>query len=142
MMDKDNLYTFDKGTVSSRLIKWGQWKMRSGVALGYPSAAAFVGLNPSSPSEWCGQAIDSECVQTNQAVEALPYVLLIVVRVEYISGYKDSAVKAHACGISKRSYYNYLDHAREIVANNLNLNLHMVHKNDINLLSCLEVRSA
>lgn len=141
-MDKDNLYTFDKSTVSSRLIRWGQWKMMSGVALGYPSIAAFVGLSPSSPGDWCGQAIDSECVQTNVAVEQLKLFPQVIVRVEYISGYKETAVKAHVCGVSKRRYYEYLQLAHEQVANNLNLLLIRPHESDINLLSCLEVRTA
>lgn len=134
-MDTLDLYKFDKTTVSSRLIRWGSWKMRSGVALGYPSMAAFVGLSGGNPPDWCGQAIDSECVQTDAAVEQLTLFPQIVVRVEYVSGYKETAVKAHVCGISKRRYYEYLQLAHEQVANNLNLLLIRPHESDINQLN-------
>ena len=141
-MNKLELESFDKTTVTSRLIRWGAWKMRSGVALGYPSMAVFMGLGGSNPPDWCGQAIDSECVQTNLAVERLTLFPQVAIRVEYISGYKDTAVKAHLCGISKRRYYEYLQLAHQQVANSLNLLLISPHKHDTNMVSCLEMRSA
>lgn len=134
---KDNsLYMFDKSIVSSRLIRWGKWKMTSGVALGYPTKAAFVGLSPNPPGDWCGQSIDSECVQTNDAVEQLTLFQQVVVRVEYISGHRETAVKADVCGISKRRYYEYLNLSHEQIAEKLNLLLIRPHASGINVLSC------
>ena len=142
-MDKLDLESFDKSTVTSRLVRWGQWKMNSGVALGYPSESAFMRLTPKDKNqEWMGLAVDSECVQTNHAVEHLSLFPQIVIRVEYLSGYRETAVKAHVCGISKRRYHEYLQIAHVQVANNLNLLLISPHETGINLLNCLEVRTA
>lgn len=140
----DSLYTFDKGTVVSRLNRWGRWKMASGVANGFPSQSAFMRLGGVPPGDaWEGTALDSECVQTNKAVSDLPGdVHKLVLRIEYVDSYKDSSVKAYRFGCSKRQYYNFLETAHKLVANNLNLNLQSVHRNDINMLSCLEVRTA
>ena len=138
-MDKSNLFMCDKTTVGSRLVNWAHWKMASGVALGYPSMVSFMRLGGGHSAY---DDVDSECIETNNAVEKLPYIPLIVIRVEYLSGYKETAVKAHACGISKRSYYNYLETAREMVANNLNLSLHIMHKHGTNMINQLEVRPA
>lgn len=136
-----DFYSFDKGMVRSRLIRWGEWKMKSGVALGFPKQASFMNLSGVRGTEAVSflDEVDSECAQTNGAVELLPFVHLAVVRVEYVLAYKDTAVKAHSCGISKRSYYNYLEAAHKLVAKNLNLLLHDVHEFDINALSCSEV---
>lgn len=136
-----DLYSFDKGMVRSRLIRWGEWKMKSGVALGYPKQAAFMNLSGVRPSDAADfrDVVDSECVQTNGAVELLPFVHIAVVRVEYVMAYTETAAKAYSCGISKRAYYNYLTAAHEMVAKNLNLLLHDVHEFDINALSSSEV---
>ena len=74
---------------------------------------------------------DSECVETNRVVDLLPAIPMVVVRIEYVIGYKDTAVKAHACGISKRAYYNYLQSAHEMVANLLNKELRIVHESSV-----------
>ena len=138
----DSLYTFDKGTVVSRLNRWGRWKMASGVALGYPSRSCFMRLGgDNSPGDHYDE-FDSECIETNRAVDLLPAIPMVVIRIEYVIGYKDTAVKAHACGVSKRAYYNYLQSAHEMVANILNKELRIVHDSSINVLSVLEVRTA
>lgn len=130
-----DLYTHDASTVSCRLNAWALWKMDSGLALGYPSKSAFTILRVDCQRiEDHNISVDPECLETNAAVDNLPYVHNVVIRVEYLSGYKDIAVKAYKCGISKRTYYNYLDHAKQLVANNLNLVLHNVHECDINVL--------
>lgn len=138
----DSLYTFDKGTVVSRLNRWGRWKMASGVALGYPSSSLFMRLGGGNDQGSHYGEFDSECIETNRAVDLLPAIPMVVVRIEYVIGYKDTAVKAHACGISKRAYYNYLQSAHEMVANILNKDLHIVHESSINVLSVLEVRTS
>ena len=138
-MNRSDLESFDKTTVSSRLIRWGAWKMRSGVALGYPSMVSFMRLGGGHSAY---DDVDSECIETDGAVEKLTLFPQITIRVEYVSGYKETAVKAHACGISKRRYYEYLQLAHEQVANNLNLMLISPHKHDTNMLNQLEVRQA
>lgn len=140
-MNKLDLYCLDKSSVTSRLVRWGTWKMRSGVANGYPKQSAFVRLGGISESatDWRGYEIDSECMATNKAVEMSPLFHQDVLRVEYIYAFRDTVVKANACGVGKRQYYNFLSSAHEIVANNLNIILRNVHENDTNMLSRLEV---
>jgi len=138
----NSLYEFDKSTVASRLIRWGRWKMASGVSLGYPSQSAFMRLGGGIDNRDRFGEIDHECVETDSAVEMLPLVHQLVVRVEYVSAYSDTAVKAHQCGICKRSYHNYLIAAHEQVANKLNERLRVVHEFDINPLNCQLLRPA
>lgn len=140
----DRLYDFDKSTVVSRLNRWGKWKMQSGVANGYPSRSAFMreaGGNDMT-QRWDRLALDSECVQTDKAVECLPWIHFGVIRVEYVLAYKETAAKAYYCGVKKRRYYEFLAEAHEKVANELNLNLQSAHKNDINMLNESYVRPA
>lgn len=138
----NKLFEFDKSTVVSRLNRWGRWKMASGVSLGYPSQSAFMRLGGgTNPADRFGD-IDHECIETDAAVESLPLVHQLIVRVEYVLAYKDTAVKAHQCGVCKRSYHNYLIAAHEQVANKLNERLHVVHEFDINPLNCQLLRPA
>lgn len=137
MVDLDLL---DAGSVDSRLVRWGRWKMQSGVALGYPKQSAFMNLSGvRGDPVLCADEIDSECVLTDRIVESLPLVHQAVVRVEYVIAYRESVAKAHACGISKRSYYNYLNDAKKLFAQSLNKSLHVVHSFDINPLNCRSV---
>lgn len=143
-MDRSKLETFDKSIVTSRLHRWGAWKMRSGVALGYQSMSSFMRLSGRSTTlENIVDEIDSECVQTDTAVNVLPYFHWVVIRAEYVlhAGKKGNE-KAVICGVSKRAYYNYLDAAHSHVARNLNLLLISVHSSDINVLSVSKVRLA
>lgn len=142
VMDMSNIYSFDRSTVVSRLVRWGKWKIGSGVALGYPNMSAFMRLTPNDTIQNIADEIGAECAQTNKAVEMLPLLHKLIIRVEYELAYKDIAVKAHSCGISKRQYYNFLTDAHDRVANNLNLCLQIVHENDINLLNVSGVRLA
>jgi hypothetical protein len=140
MVDLDLL---DAGTVDSRLVRWGKWKMRSGVALGYPKQAAFMNLSGVRRDPvLCADEIDSECVLTDRIVESLPLVHQTIVRVEYVIAYRESAAKAHACGVCKRSYYNYLNEAKRLFAESLNKSLRDVHSFDINAVSCRSVSLA
>lgn len=128
-------YLFDKSTVNGRLTEWAIWKMDSGVALGYPSESAFLRMNVDNGKTIESYApINQECNLLNEIIDNLPHLHNVIIRVEYLSGYKDSAVKAHRVGVSKRSYYNYLDHARELIANSLNISLIGVHTCDINVV--------
>lgn len=134
MLNSD-LYLFDKTTVGSRLNEWANWKMSSGVALGFPCESSFTKMRVDNQrTKESYVAVDQECNVMNDAVDSLPYLHHIIIRVEYLSGYKDTAVKAYKVGISKRAYYKYLDHAKELIANRLNISLHNVHTSGINVL--------
>jgi len=130
-----NLYEFDKSSVGYRLNEWAKWKLESGVALGFPTHAAFIHTKVDNQrTKESYVVVDQQCNELNDIVDKLPYLHHIIIRVEYLSGYKDSAVKAYKVGVSKRAYYNYLDHAKELIANNLNLSLINVHSSGINVL--------
>lgn len=137
MIDID-LYSFDKTTVVSRLNRWGEWKNGSGAGNGYPSHSAFVRLSGESHSvsDWIGNAVDSECIETDRAVNECPLLHREIIKVEYYLAYKEIAVKAHLCGLTKREYYNFLSKSHQSVADNLNKNLHNSHKSDTNMVSC------
>jgi len=134
------LYELDGGSVDSRLRRWGAWKMGSAVALGLPSQAAFMRLAPASDNYDRFGEIDHECIETDDAVELLPLIPQLVIRVEYLSTYSSVAVKAHQCGIHKRTYHNYLSDAKTMFANILNKNLRVVHDYSINPVNCSSVR--
>lgn len=129
-----NLYALDKSSVGSRLNNWADWKMASGVSLGYPSMSSFTKMRVDGQGieDFCA-GIDRECIETDKAVQDLPYLHNIIIRVEYLSVYKESSIKARKCGISKSVYYRHLDHAKELIAKNLNL-LHNADTCDINVL--------
>ncbi|MXS81561.1 hypothetical protein [Nitrosomonas oligotropha] len=134
------IYDLDAGSVDSRLRRWGAWKMQSGVALGFPSQSAFMRLVPAGDNHDRFGEIDHECIETNDAVELLPLIPQVVIRVEYVLAYSSVAVKAHQCGVCKRSYHNYLADAKKMFANILNKNLRVVHDYSINPLNCSSVR--
>lgn len=131
-----DLYTFDKSTVVSRLHRWGQWKMNSCNAGGYPSKSAFMRDAPIDPNSnrFFFNEIDSECIETNRAIDNLPHVPMIVIRVEYLSNHRKVSDKAIACGITKDYYYKCLKNAHELVAKELNLYLHGSGSFGINVL--------
>lgn len=136
------VYELDASTVDSRLVRWGRWKMRSGVALGYPSRAAFMRMAPSGGSHDQCDEFDHECVETNNVVELLPFIQQIVLRVEYALACDSVSVKAYKCGVCKRSYHNYLIDAKKMFANIFNQRLHVVHDFDINVVMTSELRQA
>ena len=143
-MDTTKLYELDKTVVSSRLVRWGAWRMNSCVALGYQSMSAFMKLNPSSTSIGnIADEIDSECKQTDRAVSKLNDFLFIVVRNEYVLHVnKKLTERAVITGVSRRRYSEYLDRAHGEIAENLNLLLISPPTSDINVLSVSKVRSA
>lgn len=132
------LCELDRSVARLRLIRWGEWKMKSCVSLGYSSMSSFMklGARTNTYRDSFGE-IDAECSMTDRAVLMMPDQdkLFPVLRAEYLYCYKESAVKAHSCRICKRTYYNRLTIIHEHVANNINYLLRGVHKNDINLLN-------
>lgn len=143
-MDRANIFELDKSTVTSRLARWGSWKMNSGVALGYPAMSAFMNLSGRSSSlEYIADEIDSECRQTNDAFERLYFFPRSAIYVEYAIGVgKNREDKARLCGCQRTSYYKYLESGHVEIARILNLMLHSADRNDINLLNVSKVRLA
>lgn len=136
VMNKSSIYDFDKSTVTSRLVRWGAWKMNSGVALGYPSMSTFMRLTPSVSMSHIQDEVGSECAQTDRAVMSLSDIHKLVIRNEYVL-HTDKRVTERAAitGLSKRTYYDYLDCAHAYVARELNLLLISSHTSGINVLN-------
>lgn len=136
IMDKSGLYEFDKTVVTSRLIRWGAWKMNSGVALGYPSMTTFMRMTPGATVGFIHDEVGSECSQTDKAVMSLSDIHKLVVRNEYVL-HTDKKVseRADITGLSKRTYYDYLDCAHIQIAKRLNLLLISSHTSGINVLN-------
>lgn len=142
-MDRSGLYEIDKTVVTSRLHRWGAWKMCSGVALGWASMSPFMRMTPSSSVGAIQDEIDSECKQTDAAVIRLCDVHQLIVRNEYVlHSDKQVAMRAAITGFSKRTYYDYLDKAHIELAKRLNLMLISSHDSDINVLTVSKVRLA
>lgn len=136
-MSKSSIYDFDKSTVTSRLIRWGAWKLGSSVACGYPSVAAFMRMAPCPMNINYIDEIDSECVQTNAAYETISeYQYKLVIHVEYYAGIGlKRNDRARLSGYGKSQYYLYLDRAHQEIARKLNLLLCRPDKTDINVLN-------
>jgi hypothetical protein len=107
-----------------RLMRWARWKMDSGVQLGFKSHVNFLKL--AGGRDWRDESIDSECVQTNEAVEQLPELHKALIRVEYLSTCLDEQFKAHAFGCCIRSWRQWKKDAHAKIVNYLNIRLTMV----------------
>lgn len=95
----------EEAIVVSRLIRWAKWKLGSGKHLGYKSQVSYVRL--ASGGYTAHDDIDSECIETNSAVEQLSELHKAVIRVEYLSTARTGDEKAAVLGVSKRSYITY-----------------------------------
>ncbi|MDC8446444.1 MAG: hypothetical protein LV471_11030 [Nitrosomonas sp.] len=115
----------DEAIVINRLLRWAKWKMQSGVALGYKSHVNFVRLAGGNDMAW-DDAVDHECVQTNEAVDQLPELHRALIRVEYLSMCIDEQHKAHAFGCCIRSFRQWRRDAHNMIGNLLNIRLTMV----------------
>lgn len=125
--------------VINRLTRWAKWKMESGVQLGFKSHVNFLRL--AGGSDWRDESIDSECIETNQAVEQLPELHKALIRVEYLSTMRDELHKVHVMGCCVRSFRQWKHDAHTKIANHLNLRLTMVpgkRHNAVNSSSCVQ----
>lgn len=104
----------DKAIVINRLIRWSYWKMRSGVALSFPSQVSYVRLAPST-TYFRDPGIDIECSITNDAFERLPVICQAVLKVQYISTARTSKDKALLFGRTERRYFEYLAEAHGLM---------------------------
>lgn len=89
--------------VVNRLLKWARWKLQTGVALGYPSRVSFLRLTPPAFDER-DPRLDADCLMTDRAVNLLPEVYKLVIRLEYIDAIPSLMQKAHCYGKSQRTF--------------------------------------
>jgi hypothetical protein len=89
--------------VINRLIKWANWKMNSGVALGYKSQVSFVRLSGGQKVEY-DNGYDADCLITDRAVNLLPEVYKLVIRLEYLDVIPSEEQRVHCYGKSRRTY--------------------------------------
>ncbi|MBY0474204.1 MAG: hypothetical protein K2Q13_03970 [Nitrosomonas sp.] len=142
-MDRSKLEMFDSSIVTSRLVRWGAWKLNSCVALGYPSMSTFMKMTPSASMSTIQDEIDSECKQTNESVLQLNDLHQLIIRNEYVLYSDRKAVeRAAITGFKKRQYYDHLKCAHIEIAKRLNLLLISPHTSGINVLSVSEMRLA
>ncbi|ABI59721.1 hypothetical protein Neut_1475 [Nitrosomonas eutropha C91] len=75
--------------------------------------------------------IDRECIETNDAIEQLPELYKLVVRVEYLSECRNDGERAVRIGVCKRSFISYRSTAYKYIGEFLMKSqrnrLHMVH---------------
>ena len=106
--------------IVNRLIRRSRWKMGSGVSLGYPSSVSYARMMPSASVH--DVAIDSECIQTDNAVKALPIDQYRLIRHEYIvSRDWKQHEKAAMLHISPSTYRRWIKDAHHQIAANLNM---------------------
>jgi hypothetical protein len=91
--------------VINRLIKWAKWKMQTNVALGYPSQVNFIRLAPPTDPHYHDARIETDNLLTDRAVNQLPEVYKLVIRMEYIDAIPDESQRIHRYGKSRRTYY-------------------------------------
>ena len=92
-----------EATVVNRLLKWSKWKMQTGVSLGYPSQVTFIRLAPQT-THFRDPGIDADCLLTDRAVNFLPEVYKLVIRLEYIDAIPDEDHRVRCYGKSRRTY--------------------------------------
>lgn len=126
-----------EATVVNRLIKWADWKMGSGISLGYKSQVSFVRLSGGrEPHLGYDQGYDAECQLTDRAVGLLPELHKSLIRLEYLSTVISEDQKAHCFGTSRRTYRQYRQDAYAKLGNLIDMLLHCSPDGDINPLKC------
>lgn len=114
----------DESAVVSRLSRWAEVKMQSGVKLGYPSQSAFMMIGPPDQGlDYVYPGVDLEFEQTEEAFRMLPEIPQMVIRKEFLSTCRDEASKAHQLGIAIRTFRQYKHNAYHMMANILNIRL-------------------
>ncbi len=103
--------------VVNRLLKWQRWKFKTGVALGYPAQVNFMRLAPSTTSFQDYPRLNTDCLLTDKAVNFLPEIYKLVIRLEYIDLPSDERSKAHRYGKSRRTYVEDRTRAYLLIGN-------------------------
>lgn len=104
--------------VVNRLLKWQRWKFKTGVALGYPSQVTYY-REPhiKSDTHFHDPRLDSDCLLTDNAVNLLPEVYKLLIRMEYIDPPTDERTRAHRYGKSRRTYVEDRSRAYLLIGN-------------------------
>lgn len=99
----------ERGTVINRLIAWANWKLGSGVALGYPSSSSFTHLVVDDSRRLRSYDDDDAYhKQTDEAIKMLSVDRQSLLRLEYLSTIKTGKSKSSAIGITREYYYKLL----------------------------------
>lgn len=112
----------EKGTVINRLIGWSRRKLFTGCGLGFPKSSSFLHLVVDNSRDRTYDYTDVErwCIETNDAVEALPAEYNLVIRLEYLSNVRETKLKLELLGgISRATYYRRLDTAYNMIGNSI-----------------------
>lgn len=100
--------------VINRLVRWSYWKLRGGIALGFPGRVSFIRLSPSAVNR-LDPGMDMECSLTNDAFERIPAISQAVLKVEYFSTADTLKDKAALFGRSDRVYKECLKEAYKVL---------------------------
>lgn len=103
--------------VINRLIKWAKWKLQTGVALGYPNQVSFMRLTPPGTFDVHDPRIEADCVLTDMAVNLLPEVYKLVVRLEYIDALPSEDQRVRCYGKARRTYRDDRSEAYRLLGN-------------------------
>ncbi|WP_396957028.1 hypothetical protein [Nitrosomonas sp.] len=96
----------EEAIVISRLCRWAKWKLGSGKHLGFKPQVNFIRL--AGEEAICVNCDDDrECAETNDAVEHLPELHKLLIRIEYLSTARTDKERAFVLGISRQSYVSY-----------------------------------
>ena len=129
----------ERGTVVFRLTGWARWKFKSGEALGYPSMCSFTRLGGAS-SRPSYDDVDSFHVETDRAFESLDQEHKEIIRMEYLSIFRNVSNRARQMGVCRSTYYGYLNVAYDALGKILEKNLQRSDTSDTFLLNQLEMR--
>ncbi|SHL10780.1 hypothetical protein SAMN05216428_10196 [Nitrosospira sp. Nsp11] len=102
--------------VINRLIEWAKWKMNTGVALGYKSQVSYVRLSGGNTLTY-DTGYDADCLLTDRAVNLLPEVYKLVIRMEYIDAIPSEIQRVHCYGKSRRTYRDDRTEAYKLLGN-------------------------
>lgn len=125
----------DEAVVVNRLLRWAKWKMRSGVALGFKPSVNFYRLAGGASQDY-NQVIDSECIETENAVNQLPVMLRELIRIEYLGIGSDESLKSECFGCCVRSFRKWKRVAHKKLVKILKIDLTMVPVSEYNSVSC------
>ncbi len=108
--------------VINRLLKWARWKLNTGLTLGYPSQVNFVRLAPGT-THFPDAGIELDCNLTDKAINLLPEIYKIIIRLEYIDTFNNEEQRAHCYGKSRRTYRSDRATAYQLLGNLLDSNI-------------------
>ena len=102
--------------VINRLLKWQKWKLKVVDPLGYPKQSPFTRLTPSG-SNFHDPNVDTDCLLTDKAVDLLPEVYKLVIRLEYIEPIPSEDQRVRCYGKARRTYRDDRSEAYRLLGN-------------------------